>query len=412
MQKQNSYNLPKFIITITIIFLIGTLFGSVFYLLKQAGAPDVTKRVNIEKLSDDKISNDLEDNKVESKTDTSDWKTYRNKEYGFELKYPLDFKEQKAESDTILLTTKIDKVSSNYFTVSIRKNYKINQILSSVKDVEEINIGDYLGYKYFYIEGVGMSEVVLIQTGQDALSISFDLIGGEKNFATADDKKTYIQDYFNQILSTFKFIEKNDELTYKYDWADENCSSFFTKGFGPSASNKKDCEKWIDFNNESVYYKFGKNENLGDYFCEKNKSIHSGYYFNSLSIGPTSLNCRIVKSNTGHENVMRNGYHCNRASCGPVMCGDMPEIESCKFRDVLIAYTSNIEYPIVVIGHNWGNNCFSNEDIKEINRLDFKSEYDELDILMQKKYEECKIKNESSINEFNNYINNFELYKK
>ena len=31
------------------------------------------------------------------------------------------------------------------------KNYKIDQILSTIGEVKEINIGDHLGYEYFYI---------------------------------------------------------------------------------------------------------------------------------------------------------------------------------------------------------------------------------------------------------------------
>lgn len=141
--------------------------------------------------------------------DTADWQTYRNEEYGFEVKYPKDFTEQKAESDTTLLTImKTDRGSSYYFGISVIKNYKINQIVSKVVEVKEINIGNHLGYEYFYIEGAGMSEVVLIQLGQNALSIALDGIGTNPDFATDNDRKIYVQNFFNQIFSTFKFISQ------------------------------------------------------------------------------------------------------------------------------------------------------------------------------------------------------------
>ncbi|OGN07247.1 MAG: hypothetical protein A2940_00585 [Candidatus Wildermuthbacteria bacterium RIFCSPLOWO2_01_FULL_48_29] len=134
------------------------------------------------------------------------WQTYRNAEFGFEVKYPMDLIGQKVESDTTLLAI-TDRDSSHYFSIHVRKNYKIDQILSTIEETKEINIGDHLGYEYFYIEGAGASEVALIQVGQDALSISFDYIGDGQKFATAEDKKDYVQDFFSQILSTFRFVD-------------------------------------------------------------------------------------------------------------------------------------------------------------------------------------------------------------
>ncbi|MBW6441255.1 hypothetical protein K0B03_04505 [Patescibacteria group bacterium] len=84
MQKQNSHNLPKFIITMSIILLIGTLLGSVFYLLNKTQAPDVPMK-KIEQNQNDKISNDLENENIGNEIETSDWQTYQNEEYGFEI---------------------------------------------------------------------------------------------------------------------------------------------------------------------------------------------------------------------------------------------------------------------------------------------------------------------------------------
>ncbi len=142
------------------------------------------------------------------KDETVNWQTYRNEEYRFEMKYPEDFKKQKSESGTILLeATKTEGGSSYYFRINVMPNYKIDQIISKVADAEEIIIGDHSGYKYFYTEGAGMSEVALIQAGQDTLSIAFDSIGNG-HFATANDRKIYVQNFIDQILSTFKFLDQ------------------------------------------------------------------------------------------------------------------------------------------------------------------------------------------------------------
>lgn len=135
------------------------------------------------------------------------WQTYRNEKYGFEIKYPDDFEGREPETGDILLeAVKKDSGGYYYFTIKTRANYKIDQDASIVINSEKIIIGDHPSYKYFYTEGIGKSGVVLIQAGGDELIISFDFIG---NGQIGIDRKTYFQDFFNQILSTFKLIEKD-----------------------------------------------------------------------------------------------------------------------------------------------------------------------------------------------------------
>ena len=129
--------------------------------------------------------------------DISNWRTYRNEELGFEVKYPEYFAKQKTASyDNLLFIEKSENGNSISMSVNIKRNYQVNYF-----EAEEIKIGDRLGYKYFFQEGAGYSGVMLIQLEQDALELVYDVIGGDKN------KEIFVKNNFNQILSTFKFIE-------------------------------------------------------------------------------------------------------------------------------------------------------------------------------------------------------------
>ncbi|MCK5466116.1 hypothetical protein KAI56_01285 [Candidatus Parcubacteria bacterium] len=375
----------------------------------------------------DSRTGEIIDSEIDSKNEvnTSDWKTYRSEEFGFEVKYPEEW------------TVTSPNLINNLVSFGVRNGSGVAVV--SVVILSEKNIQEEIDKRKLEMKAIDKnaliteSEILVNDIKAKQIKLLYQPFG---SFPESLEISTYFNyrnnlyaihlsaykkteqkaiNIYNSFLSTFKFtdkLEKVEALLYKYDWGNENCTSFIKNGgFGASASNKRVCDKWIDFADELIYYKFDKNENLEDYFCEENKSIHSGFYYNSLSGHATSLNCSVVKSDTGYENVIRTGYLCYREPCG-VMCGDLPPVESCAFRDVLIAYTNNTEFPIVAIGYNWGKGCVSKKEIEEINQLDFNAKYDELDVLMQKKYEECKIKNKDVVSEFNNYIKDFKLYKR
>ncbi len=162
----------------------------------------------------------------EEEDEFANWKTYQNEEYGFEFKYPNDFKIR--EGGTPLETPKTFEIypiderystdnSSHFITTSLylTARYPYERVLST--------------YDIIYSDGQYSSDRVSIQEikvgGKKAITFEINLgwIGkdykGRNNAMYTKviierDKYTYsfsaIEDFktiFNQILSTFKFLD-------------------------------------------------------------------------------------------------------------------------------------------------------------------------------------------------------------
>ena len=133
--------------------------------------------------------------------ETADWKTYRNEEYGFEVKYPADWKEENKK----LYSPEMYKAYKNgsfSFSLEITLDTHFNSIDEELeyqgKCAENI-----VHYTINNKEIVGYSNACDFYKEKKVMMAVGDQIVKGLSYSFSDESKI-----ISQILSTFKFIEK------------------------------------------------------------------------------------------------------------------------------------------------------------------------------------------------------------
>lgn len=191
----------------TAIILIFAITAVYFVKMAEENQADISQptQVNVPK----KINKaaDLAPSRVEG------WQTYRNEKYGFEFKYPQVFnamQDRSLEKNQLLNICfmgefkNFEIMEKNDFCVSL-----INVKFTADKfelplwgytldknNLENINVNGVNAYTYEYGHGFN-TKVVIIPRGNLTYSLSYSIEGGFND---------YIIKYWDQILSTFKFI--------------------------------------------------------------------------------------------------------------------------------------------------------------------------------------------------------------
>ncbi|MCK5123274.1 MAG: hypothetical protein KAQ87_03970 [Candidatus Pacebacteria bacterium] len=190
-------------------------------------------------------------------TDISDWQTYRNEEFGFEMKYPEEWKEDKNKFNDLVVF--LSPESQKTFSYSVQKNQaRISVQVHTDKNMqEEIDI-EKLGAKIIdknvsiieseiFINGIKARQTrLLYQMSEDNWYLEISTYLNYKNnlyiihlllnsIVDQNIKEETINIY-NSFLSTFKFIDQNTniediiqggkEIEYLTDFKFENLPNY------------------------------------------------------------------------------------------------------------------------------------------------------------------------------------------
>ena len=165
---------------------------------------------------------------------SANWQTYRNEEYGFEVKYPKDYKTQEIPETTptglmIFLprgNSIVHEIDNSIINIDLPEDcmFKSDALeeengisFAGTKEINGVNFYYYKNYPKYIGGYCGMSsgcnhkDVYRTLYKEKCYEIEYDRLDrvffGPDDYRMATNEEMKVPEIFNQILSTFKFLK-------------------------------------------------------------------------------------------------------------------------------------------------------------------------------------------------------------
>ncbi len=151
----------------------------------------------------------IEEKEDEKGVNTSNWQTYRNEEFGFEVKYPKDWdnplwQENEYVKGITFGCPTFDFEGDEYCPLSLRI-FEAKTKNEAIKNINEDSIPIIPIIKEFTVD---TREAITYHDAGICLEAYTEIFDSKMTISFMDRCSTYEGKIFNQILSTFKFIDQ------------------------------------------------------------------------------------------------------------------------------------------------------------------------------------------------------------
>ena len=200
---KSNLTIIKIVLTIAIIVSIGTALGATIYFEMLKNNPPVAVQPT--------IAPTITPTPISS-IDISDWMTYRNEKYGYEVKYPKDwFYENRSvnEDNQRIVFFDYKKDDKRHIEVSVDPNNTLEKISEELSSLVIYNAPpitqkntEFQGLNAIYATGdfLGYAESFFVEYDKNLYKIEY-YIGNIKN------KTEYETNIFNTMIESFKFVK-------------------------------------------------------------------------------------------------------------------------------------------------------------------------------------------------------------